>query len=85
MSGVRVGSNANGRYTDEANVACIWMFSNVVRQVTTGHPFRDELERSRSDTEERNDVLVFQTFPNYSFLVEGLRVSSATTERETTR
>ena len=29
---------------------------DVFRQIPTGHPFRNKLERSGSDTEERDDV-----------------------------
>jgi hypothetical protein len=48
------------------------MLLDVICEIPTGHPIRDELERSGGDTEEGNDVLVFQTFPHYSLLVEGL-------------
>ena len=51
-------SNVNGRDTDEVNPVCVWMFSDVIGQVSTRHPFRNELERGCSDSEERHDVLM---------------------------
>ena len=53
-----MGSNANGRETYEVNPVCVWMFSDVVGQVSIRHPFRNELERGCSDTMKRDDVLV---------------------------
>jgi len=58
------------------------MVSDVIRQVSAGHPFRDKLEWSRGDTEQRDDVFMFQVFPYYCLLVESLRVSSATMDRK---
>ena len=68
-------SNAIGRDTNEVNPVCVWMFPDVVRQVSAMDPFGNQLERSRSDPKERNDVLVFRTFPNYGLLVEALQTS----------
>ena len=56
---------------------CTGVFLDVFRQITARHPFRDELERSGSDTEERDDIFVFQAFPQYGPPVERLRASSA--------
>lgn len=47
------------------------MVLNVSLDVPAGHPFRDELEiRIGSDTKEGHDVVMRQTFPDHSFLVE---------------
>lgn len=48
--------------------------SDVVFQLPTGHPRRDELEGFESDTEEGHDVLVRQAFPQHSLAVECLLV-----------
>jgi hypothetical protein len=45
---------------------------DVICKVPARHPIRDELERSGSDTQEGDDVFVFQAFPYYSLLVKGL-------------
>jgi hypothetical protein len=60
------------------------MFVDVLRQVSARHPFRDKLEWIRGDTEEGNNVSVFQAFPYHNLLVEGLQVSSGTVGREVT-
>ena len=57
---------------------CIWVISDVLCQVSTRHPFRDELERAGGNGEEREDVLVLQAFPHDSLLVEGLWALLAT-------
>jgi len=60
---------------------CIWVFPDVFRQDSTRHPFRNKLKRNGSDTEEGDNILVFQAFPHYSLLVEGLWDPSWTTLR----
>ena len=61
------------------------MFLDVFDQVSVEHPFRNELEGSGSDTQEGDNVSVFQVFPHCNLVVEGLCVSSATTEWENDR
>jgi hypothetical protein len=55
---------------------------DVFRQISIRHPIGDELEGGEGDTEEGDDVFVFQPFPHYSLLVERLGVSSASVHRE---
>ena len=50
----------------------VWVSPNVIRQDSARHPFRNELKGVGSDAEERDNVLMFQTFPHDSLLVEGL-------------
>jgi len=57
---------------------CIWMLPDVFRQDSTRHPFQNKLKGSGGDTEEGDNILVFQSFPYYSLLVEGLWDPSST-------
>jgi len=52
------------------------MLLDVFRQVSTGHPIRNELEGSDSDAQERYNVWVRQPFPHHGLLAEGLWVLS---------
>ena len=72
-----------GRDTHETKPVCIWVISDVLRQVPTRRPFKNELERIRGSAEERDDVLVIQAFPHYDLLVERLRAASATGDKKT--
>ena len=71
-----------GRSTYKKAPICIGVLLEVFRQVLTIHPFRDDLEWGRGDTEEVDNISVFQTFPHHSLLIEGLRVWSGTVNGE---
>ena len=69
--GKRIVHDKRGR-TYETKSIRSRMRSDVFRQITAGHPFRNQLERGGGDTEERDDVLVIQPFPHDGLLVERL-------------
>jgi len=46
---------------------------DVLQQVPTRHPLRNEVEGIGSDTEQGEDVWVCQVFPHYSLFAESLR------------
>jgi len=71
-----VRSNAVGD-TYKAKSVCIGVFVNVFRQVSTGHPFRNKLERGGGDAEEWDNIFVFQVLPHYNLLVESLNLVSS--------
>jgi len=58
--------------THETDAICIGVLLDVLHQIPTRYPFRNELERGRSDTKEGDNVSMFQAFPEYSFPIEGL-------------
>jgi len=64
--------------TYKATPIRVWVSRDVIRQDSARHPFRNELKGIGSDAEERDNVLVFQTFPYDSLLVEGLWNPSST-------
>ena len=70
------------RDTYETKSVSIGVVLDVFRQISIRHPIGDELERCKGDTEEGDNVFVFQPFPHDSLLVERLRVSSASVHRE---
>ena len=78
----RFGYKDNGTYKAES--VCTGVFLNVFRQVSTRHPCRNNLEWSGGDTEEGDNIWVFQAFPHHSLPVEGLRVSSGMVGMEVT-
>ena len=57
------------------------MLPDVFRQVTAGHPFGNELEMRHGDTDEGDDVLVFQPLPHHGLFEERLWVSSTTVNK----
>jgi len=63
------GGNMNTHETDSVYIG---MLPDVLRQVPTRYPFRNELERGRSDTKEGDNVSMFQAFPHHSFPIKGL-------------
>ena len=69
--GERIIQNRRGN-TYESEPVCTRVFLDVFRQIAARHPFRNQLERGGSDTEERDDVWVFQAFPQHGPLVERL-------------
>jgi hypothetical protein len=64
------------KVTYETEFICPWIVLDILRQVFTRNPIRDELEGGSrdSDTQEGDDVRVFQVFPCYSLFVEALWV-----------
>ena len=68
--------------TCKVQSVCTRIILDVFREVSAGHPFRDELEWIEGDTEEGNNISVFQAFPYHSLLVKGLEVSSGTVGRD---
>jgi len=74
-----VKHDSRGTYKTES--VCTRTFLDVFRQVSAGHPFRDELEWSRGDTEEGDNISVLQALPHHRPLVKGLEVSSGTVGR----
>jgi len=55
----------------------------VFHQISTGHPFRNELEGGDGNTQEGDDIRVHQTFPHHSCLVVPLwDLSAAATDGE---
>jgi hypothetical protein len=68
--------------TYETKSVSVGVALDVLRQSPVRHPIGDELERGGGDTEEGDDVFVFQPFPHDSLLVERLRVSSVSVHRE---
>ena len=61
------------------------MYPDIFCQIPAGHPFRNKLGRSKSDTEERHDVLVLQVFPRRGRVVECLWIPLETVDRESSR
>ena len=56
----------------ETKSVCFWMLPDVFRQISAGHPFGNELERGRGNTDEGDDVLVFQALPHHGLFEERL-------------
>lgn len=49
------------------------VFLDVLKQVTTWHQFRNELERNEGDAKEGQNVWMSQAFPQDGLAAEGLQ------------
>jgi len=76
------GTECDSRDTHKTKSVYTRVLLDVFRQVSTRDPFRNKLERGGSDAEEADNIFVFQVFPYYGLLTEGLLVLSARTDRE---
>ena len=67
---MRVDAAEGGAY--EPKSVCIGVLFDVFLQVPIRHPVRNELERAKSNAQEKQDIWVCQAFPHHSFLAECL-------------
>jgi len=70
--------------TYETKVVFLWMVLDVLRQVSARDPIRDQVKGRRSDgnTQEGDNVRMFQVFPSYNSFVKILWVFPALASRK---
>lgn len=70
------------RDTNKCKPVYIRVLIDVLPEIPVRHPIQNELEGSGSNSQQGNDVWMFQVSPRYGFLAERLRVSSVITSEE---
>ena len=58
--------------THQTNSIGRWVGVDVLRQVSSGNPLRDQLQRIEVYPQEGDNIFVHQTFPYYGLLEESL-------------
>ena len=68
--------------THESNSVCIGVLLEVFRKIPPRHPIGNKLEGRDGNTQQGDYVWMFQAFPHYGLLAEGLCVWLVMVNRE---
>ena len=71
------------RETYERGSICIWVLCDVSQKVPAWHPIRDEFKGFHGHTQKGDNILMFQVSRGYNDLMEDLRDSGVSENRET--